>query len=431
MSKSVRIAIFLVIVAVLAVVALIRATAPREQDSGIVELRMTLWAKQKDMDFYAEALEQFHKENPNIRVKIENIPWIRMFDKLLVSTAGGRAPDVSRVSSLWFVPCAAKGLLEPLDEYIANDPDFQIEDFYEPAVRGWGTYKDTIYAIPSDVDIYAMYYNKTMFDKYGVPYPDETWDREKYIEMAKKLTIDKDGDGKLDQWGANPDQFWQAYIWQNGGDILSEDRKTCTLDSPEAIAGIQFLVDMRSKYKVAPSPADSADIGPQKMFTNGQIGMYISGSWAAALVFKDEISTFEWDVAHLPKGEKRATFIGGAAFGVLRGSKHKEEAWKLVKFMTSPWMQAHFASGQHIIPSRQSVAESGAYLYLPGAPKNKKVFIEAIEYGHPMPMVPISREMNDIIAAEITRAILGKKTVEEACQWVTPKCNEMLKYMRE
>ena len=401
-----------------------------KNDPEVVVLKMTLWDKQKDLEFYDKALPEFYKDHPNIRVKIESVPWTRMFDKLLISTAGGRCPDVSRISSTWFTPCAAKGLLECLEPYMAKDPEFDIKDFYQPAVKGWGTYKGKVYALPGDVDIYCMYYNKTMFDRYGVPYPDETWDWARHLRAAKRLTRDRDGDGRLDQWGANPDQ-WQTYVWQNGGDILSKDLTRCTLDQPAAYKAIQSMADLRTKYKVAPSAADMADIGAQKLFTNGQIGMFVSGSWAAALIFKDEIKDFDWDVAPLPKGKTRASFIGGAAFGILRGSKHKKEAWELVKFMTSPSMQRHFAQEKHIIPSRRSVAESGAYLYLSGKPRNKKAFIDSISYGHPLPNVECSREMNEIISSEIVLATLGRKRAEDACKKVTPLVNDLLKYQVE
>ncbi len=158
--------------------------------------------------------------------------------------------------------------------------------------------------------------------------------------------------------------------------------------------------------------------------------MYITGSWAAALIFHKEVKTFDYDAAPIPKGKKRASFMGGAAFGMLKGSKHKKEAWELVKFMTSAAMQAHFAETQHIIPSRRSVAESGAYLYLKDKPRNKQVFIDAIGYGRVLPNVECSREMNDIIRNEITRAILGQKSAKEACEKVAPIVNDLLKYSR-
>ena len=416
----------LLLIALIVPLVISGCAGPPEAD--VVHLRMTMWGKQDELPFYNNALEVFYKTHPNIRVTVEIIPWSRMFDKLLISTAGGRTPDVSRVDSTYFTPCAAKGLLECLDPYIRNDPEFDINDFYREAIVGWGMYDGKIYGLPSDVDIYAMYYNKTMFDKYGVPYPDETWDWNKYLWAAKKLSKDLDGDGKLEQWGCVPDGWWEDFIWQNGGDILSKDNRKCILDQPAAYEALQWMSDLRTKHHVAPTPADAADIGPLKMFTNGQIGMYTSGSWCAALFLNKEIKTFDYDAAPIPKGKRRASFMGGAAFSILSRSKHKKEAWELVKFMTSPTFQGYYAKTQQIIPSRRSVAESGAYLYLKDKPRNKQVFIDAIKYGFVVPNVECSREMNDIISNEIVLAVLGKKSAKDACLKVTPIVNDLLEY---
>lgn len=391
---------------------------------------MVVWGTNADEKAWKERLSEFHDKHPNVRVRFEFMPWERTFDKLLISTAGGKAPDATVVSSMWFVPAASKGLFHDLGELVERDKEFDLEDFYPAAVNGWGKYKGRLYAIPAGIDIYAMFYNKTMFDKHGIPYPDETWDWEKYLWAAKQLTKDLDGDGKLDQWGTTQG-MWQAYIWQNGGDILNEDQTKCTLDRPEAYEGLQFMADLRNKYHLAPSPAEMADIGTRNLFMNGKIGMYFSGSWEVPLYFEKTIKDFEYDVAPMPKGVQRAAFFGGASYAVLKGSKHKEEAWELVKFMVSKDALKTRAIKEQVVPSRISVAESESFLHLEGPPENRKVFLEAIEYGRTVPAVPCSREMESIIYNEISLVILGKKTAKEACEKVTPYVNDLLKYSQD
>ena len=399
------------------------------EHSDTVFLRMVVWGTGADEKAWNEKLAEFYKTHPNIRVRLEYTPWERTFDKLLISTAGGKSPDATIVSSMWFVPCASKGLLADLGPFVERDKDFDLDDFYPAAVNGWGRYNGMLYAIPAGIDIYAMYYNKTMFDKYGVPYPDETWDWDRYLWAAEKLTKDLDGDGRLDQWGTTQN-MWQAYIWQNGGDILNEDQTKCTLDRPEAYKGLQFMADLRNKYHVSPTPAEMADIGTRVLFTNGKIGMYFSGSWAVPLYFEKEIEDFEYDVAPMPKGKRRASFFGGASYAVLQGSKHKAEAWELVKFMVRRESLRERAIKEQVVPSRISVAESEAFLLLKGPPKHRKVFLDAIEYGRTVPAVPCSREMNDIIWNEISLVLLGQKTAKESCEKLAPIVNDLLKYSR-
>ena len=403
----------------------------KKPESKVVNLRMIVWGTAADQQKWNEKLKEFYKTHPNVRVRLEYTPWERTFYKILIATAGNKAPDATIVSSMWFVPAASKGLFADLTGY-AKDKDFDIEDFYPQAIKGWGQYNGTLYAIPAGIDVYAMYYNKTMFDKYGVPYPDETWDMKKYLWAAKKLTRDTNGDGKLDQWGTTQ-CMWQTYIWQNGGEIISKDKKKCTLDQPAAYEGLQFMADLQNKYHVAPLAKDLADISTVKMFTNGQIGMYFSGSWAVPFYFdKDIKGKFEYDAAPMPRGKhgRRATFYGGASYAVLRGSKHKRLAWELVKFMVRKEALRERAIKEQVVPSRISVAESNAFLYLPGPPDHRKVFLDAISYGHSVPAVPCSEEMNALIWNDISLALLGRETARDACERTSERITDLLRYKR-
>lgn len=399
----------------------------RRAEERAITLRLVSWGNEREAKSLRSLIADFERDHPAIKVELQITPHSRVFDKLMISTAGGRPPDVSRVSSIWFHPCAAKGLFEELGPYVAEDKSFDLNDFYPEAVEAWGKYRGKLYCIPTDIDVYAMYYNKDLFDRAGLPYPDWSWDWQKYIEAAGKLTR-TDERGRRLQWGTAVDQFWQSYIYQNGGSIVSDDLKRCTLDEPAAYEAIQWESDLINKYHVAPSAEDSAEVGAMKLFATGRIGMYISGSWAAELQFRDLIKDFTYDVAPLPKGKERATFFGGAAYAMLSRSQHKKEAWELVKWMTGPEYQRRAALDSQIIPSRRSVAESGAYLKQNNPPMHRRVFLEMIQYGRANPPVPVSPEMNEIIGAELSLAILSKKSAKEACEKVTPVIDQLLRH---
>ena len=396
---------------------------------GVTTIRFTSWGNDVEEVNLRALIAEFEKRHHGkIKVEIEITPWARMLDKLMISSAGGRPPDVTRISSEWFPPIAAKGLLEPLDDYVKRD-HYDLADFYPESVNGWGTWKGKLLEIPTDIDIYAMYYNKDMFDKYRIPYPDETWDWGKYLEVARKLTKDLDGDGQLDQWGTTIDMWWEDYVYANGGTIVSPDGNTCTLDQPAAYEGLQFMGDLVNKYHVAPTAEEAANLGMSKLFTTGKIGMNISGSWAAELIYKKEIKTFEYDVAPIPKGPKtRVSIICGAAYAVMKRSKHKQEAWELVKWMTGKEYQEFAAKRSQIIPSRRSVAESGAYLHLNADPKNRKAFLYMIPYGKAVPPVSCAPEMTQIIQSELDLVRLGKESAKTACEKVTPVVNQLLRH---
>ena len=402
------------------------------RNPGVTTIRFTSWGNDVEEVNLRALIAEFEKRHPKIHVEIEITPWARMLDKLMISSAGGRPPDVTRISSEWFPPIAAKGLLEPLDKYVKRDK-YDLDDFYPESINGWGKWKGQLLEIPTDIDIYAMYYNKDMFDKNHIPYPDETLDWNKYLEVAKMLSKDLNGDGQLDQWGTTLDMWWQDYVYANGGEIVGPDPKTgdvqCVIDRPAAYEGIQFMADLTNKYHVAPNAEEAANLGTSKLFTGGKIGMNISGSWAAELIYKKEITSFKYDVAPIPKGPKtRVSIICGAAYAILSRSKHKEEAWELVKFMTGKDYQRSAAMRSQIIPSRKSVAESGAYLHLNADPKNRKAFLYMIPFGRSVPAVSCAPEMTQIIQSELDLVRLGRETAKEGCEKVKPKVDQLLRH---
>ena len=163
------------VVLVVAVVATALLSGCGKQKPGVTTIRFTSWGNDIEEANLRALIAQFEKEHPKIHVEIEITPWTRMLDKLMISSAGGRPPDVTRISSEWFPAVATKGLLEPLDNYVKRD-HYDLNDFYPESIKGWGVWKGQLLEIPTDIDIYAMYYNKDMFDKNHIPYPDETWD---------------------------------------------------------------------------------------------------------------------------------------------------------------------------------------------------------------------------------------------------------------
>jgi len=416
------------ILLLLAALALsLSAGCSRQERRGITNLRFVAWGNEREEKSLRSLVADFEKTHPSVKVELQIVPWSRMFDKLMITTAGGRPPDVSRVSSTWFHPCAAKGLFKDLGPYVESDRSFDLGDFYPQAIEAWGRYRGKLYCLPTDIDIYALYYNKALFDRAGLPYPDWSWDWSKYLDAAKKLTV-TDEAGKRVQWGTAVDQFWQSYIHQNGGSVVSGDLRRCTLDEPAAYGAIQWESDLINMCHVAPTAEESAEIGALKLFENGKIGMYISGSWAAELQFAKDKVPFTYDVAPLPKGKKRVSFFGGAAYAIMSRSEHDREAWELVKWMTGPEYQRRAAVESQIIPSRRSVAESGAYLKLDKPPKHRAVFLKMIPYGRADPPVPVAPEMREIIGAELSLAILGRESAKTACKKVRPVIDQLLRH---
>ena len=154
--------------------------------------------------------------------------WDAYWDKLQTGIAGGDAPDVFAMDGPLFPDYQSRDVLLDLKPFIDRD-GYDLTQLADQARRRLHDADGGQFGLPRDLNVVALYYNKTMFDAAGIAYPDETWDWAKLVEVAKQLTIDQDGDGTVDQWGfytetTDMENYWSSLVWQNGGDIIAADK---------------------------------------------------------------------------------------------------------------------------------------------------------------------------------------------------------------
>jgi multiple sugar transport system substrate-binding protein len=196
--------------------------------------------------------------------------------------AAGDAPDIMTDSVYYYVPMAAKGVTRPVDDLIQRDK-VDLTQFFAPAVAGsrWqagrmATGAGKMYVMPASFGTSTTYYyNKSLFQEYGISPPDDTWTWDTWRDTAAKLT--KTSNGQTSQWGTGTpvdgNNWMNAWIWQSGGDMFNSDFTACTLRSDgKAYDAFSYLVDLVVKYKVAPPPSDMT-----KAFEQSQLAMSSGG----------------------------------------------------------------------------------------------------------------------------------------------------------
>jgi multiple sugar transport system substrate-binding protein len=314
-------------------------------------------------DFYKE----FEKEHPGVDVRVESIPGSGEYvHKMILNFVAGTQPDVMVLDASSAAVFIENGLLTDLSPFLARDPEVSLDDYYanvvEIARRG-----EKVYAIPGDFTPMVLYYNKDLFDRAGVPYPDGSWDFEEFLETAKKLTIPGKQHGFVfSNWMPG----WIMWLWNNGGDVLSPDgsRAQGYLDSPQNAETVAFLRDLIETHKVAPSISEAASTGVD-LFANGQAAMAISGHWALVgykNAPKDDQGRpkIDWKrlgVAALPHNMPEShTVMYEAGFAIPKGSPSPELAWELVKMWTGYRLQSRYNASGIAICARKDVSQERA-----------------------------------------------------------------------
>jgi len=396
----------------------------RQPTNHRTEISLFTWVQPKEAAVNAQLISEFEREYPDIRVRTINDPSQRAMDKLQAKFGAGQPPDVMSIHGAYFVPLAAKGALLDLGPLIESDPDFDLADIYA-GLLDLCRYQGRLYSVPRYASVYVLFYNQDLFDAAGVAYPRADWTWDDYLAAAKRLTVHSD-DPNRRQYGCIID-FWGSrlypWIWQNGGDILNEQRTRCLLDSPETMGALQFLVDLRDRHRVAASSESTDRNMALDAFKTGRIGMYMTGAWDIQTL--QPIESLQWGVVPLPGRKRRATLLGTENYAIAAASDHPKEAWALLKFLLDPSTQERMATELEKQPSRRSVAE-GPYLQGPLGKKHR-VFVEALGYGVAPPNIPEwDRIGRAVVQQQMDLIWSGNISVAQGCRTAAAKANQEL-----
>jgi multiple sugar transport system substrate-binding protein len=395
---------------------------------GVTHIQYLTWGADPDeLKIVRRCLEEFEKQHVHVKVQHITVPaGETYYAKLLTMIAGRTPPDVVYMQPPNFGEFAARGALREIDGFVKSDPDIHLEDFYEQ-ILGAFTWQDTLYGLPVEAGTMVLYYNKALFDAKNIPYPDESWDHQHLLEVAKALTV-RDKEGRIIQYGYMPFS-WESTLWQFGGRILSDDGKRCLLNTPEAIEAFQYLVDLRYKHEVTPSHevissyAGPEGTGAEEFFKGGKLAMVEWGRWM--MVHFNRQKDLDWDIAVLPKGKRQsASLLIGLGLCIPKYSKHPREAYELMKFLVSP--QALKMSIEMFFPSRKSLAESPDFLSL-DPDHNLGALVRTMPVGRLPPQTAQTYRILRIVWEQREYLYLRKKTAEEMCNDIVAEVSTLLR----
>ncbi|MCA9953410.1 MAG: extracellular solute-binding protein [Ardenticatenaceae bacterium] len=243
---------------------------------------------------FAVMLENFAKENPDICLSSEGIPWDIFFQKYPTATAAGTPPDMVIFHAAEVAQMAAEGLMMPLDSVIYDDGSLAKDDF-NAALMSAITIDGQTMAVPFDNHGWLLWYNTQLVEAAGLDPDNLPQNGAEFIEWAQMLTTDVNGLHPTDE-GFDPDNVdvwaidwtWPRYsipttMWQFGGGILNDDGTETLLDSPESIAAIQYWHDLMYKYYVAP-PAIPGKMWAGDLYANNRLVFMWEGTWTGGFM---------------------------------------------------------------------------------------------------------------------------------------------------
>lgn len=404
---------------------------------GKVELTFMFRGNPEELKAYQATVKRFEEANKDVKVTMVQTAPDQYDTKLKSAIAGRKIPDVFFYNPAQVKAYVNSGVLLDITEAVENSEDVKLDDIWEKGVDKYRFDGETlgegaIYGLPKDLGPFALGYNKTMFEDAGIPLPDKdkpyTWDE--FVDVAKQLTKDTNGDGKMDQYGTGFNVNWalQPFVWSNGADWINEDGTKVTIDDPKFIEALQFFVDQQLKHGITPSIGETQTLDTYQRWLKGQLAFFPVGPWDMA-AFKEQLK-FEYDLLPWPAGStgKASGWVGSLGIGVGSTTKHKEEAAELAMYLSADQEgQQALVDAQVQLPNSMEIADNWA-ADTSIKPENKQEFLDLInDYGRGFPAEKTyTAEWYDEFFKNIQPVLDGKTSVEDYVKTAQPKMQKLL-----
>lgn len=379
-----------------------------------VELTYAIWDSNQEKGLRTIA-DEFEAKNPDIKVNIEVTGWSDYWTMLEAGATGGSLPDVFWMHSNEIYRYASNDMLLDLTERIGKSAEVKLENYPEGLNEIYNL-NGKQYAVPKDFDTIGLWYNKTLFDQAGIQHPDENWTWDDLKQAAKTLT--KDGVYGFLAPLHNQEGYYN-FVYQNGGTIITADKKS-GYDDPKTIEALDFYIGL---VREGLSPEVYGDAERADLLKNGKAAMGLFGSWNLSGFTENEYIAKNFDVAVLPKKEKQASIYNGLGNAIDAKTKHPEEAWKFVEYLSSKAGQERQAELGVAISAYKGAAD----LWISSNKTfNIKAFVDMVDYGVIRPYSNTTAVWEDKAYEALKPAFSGKVPVEEAAKNAAKVMNESL-----
>ena len=387
-----RVATGLVVLALIAagVVAVSVGAASSRPGASAAQKATTItiwvgWSAGHELKEFKKVVAEYDAARPNVNVKV--VGGIND-DKILAALRSGNVPDIvsSFMSSNVGIFCPSGGWIDLAPLLKRSGINVNI---FPATSRYYTQYKGTRCALPLLADATGLYYNKKLFKQAGLTRPPRTLSE--LSTYAKKLTK-KNKDGSIKILGFNPNQNFYMGGYGNGASgfqpligakYFDRDGKSSLGSDPAWARFFRWqkgLIDAFGYNNLVRWQAGAGDeFAPSHPFETGKLAMMLDGEWRVAFL-KNEHPELSYGTAPMPVADGHPELYGsgavnGTIIGIPKGGKNRDQAWELVKYLTTnDHALAKFSNGIRNVPSTVSSSRSKELLPDPHFATFLKVF---------------------------------------------------------
>lgn len=407
------------ILSVLLVVALLLMSASVMAQQP-VELRITWYDDGNESQVLRGLLDEFEAANPDIRVVLDIVAYNTILEQLPLRVQAGEAPDIARVTNF----DAYYGYYLDLRPYLEDAAAW--ESYFDPAVlaalRSGEEDVDGLHGFPNQFTISAPYINRTLFEQAGIPVPSDTNDAVTWAEWTEVTRQVAEATGTPYAIAIDRSGHRLAGPLFSSGAVLFNDDGTITVDTPGFRAMAQQLIDWHTEG-LAPAEvwigSGGSYAAAADFFINGQVVMYMSGSWQINNFANRIGDAFDWEVVPNPSGPGGASGMpGGTMLVAYAATDHPAEVARLMEYLVQPEVARAFHERTLFIPAHLGLGELDFQTDNEAAKAALSAFAAEVPNLSPqayqLQFGGKAFAINNPIRDRLTQVLVGELTLDEA-----------------
>lgn len=361
----------------------------------------------------------FESTHKHIKIKLVGMAdYNTLAQKLMSAAAINQTPTIAQMYENWTTQLLTNNYLEPLENYVKGENGLTQAEFDDiwPVLIQNNTWDNKIITMPFNKSVPVYYYNIDMFKQAGIKDFPATW--HEFRKVCLKL---KDHFGaKIVPTAGGPDIWvFASMLYQQGGTLYDEENNLPLFNSPEAVKGLQFQIDLIYKDKV-----QGTSLSPELIdnFLAGHLAMTPFSCARRAVMIG--VESFEIGMAPLPIWEKPASIIYGTNIGMFKSAtrEQKEAAWEFIKWFTSKDNQIRWSLGTHYVPIQKSALnDPRMYDHFDKTPGLKQAYLQMQNAVFEPRSIAWFEGRKILIEEGLEPPTLGKKTPKQALDFAAQK----------
>jgi multiple sugar transport system substrate-binding protein len=357
------------------------------------KVTIATWTGVDESKEFQAVIDKVNAAASDFQIILNPIPQ-DYYTQIQTQMAGGTGADLFWLDQDHIASRADSGALLDISDRVAKADKGSAADLtdYFPDVLQTAQSSGKTFGLPWIAQPVMLYFNKDIFDAAQMKYPDDTWTWDTFRDAAAKLTVTKDS--KITQYGTSfngwppPDMF----VWQAGGSLISLDRKSSPIDSPEVLQAVNYYTSILYNEKYSPSEATLKEQGFSEMFKAGKIAMFMGG----AADDLDRVPNLKVGMARVPMGPKnRTTFTWTASTVINAATKNPDAAYKALVAVTEGIQHWKIMAPRKSLATAEVIAASE-----PRKKDNAAVIVSAAADMRSLTTIPRQAEWADMFWKE-------------------------------